>query len=124
MSGDSRRCMSAGFAPSLDLNDDPDPIQCWSRRNFASGSAVNSSAPEYSCSDANRRRLRDRLARFEISQNCETSNGPKEVLERMSAQNEIRMDCMVVELEELGDRIKRRRDGPVECAGIFRLEQH
>jgi hypothetical protein len=40
-----------------------------------------------------------RLALLEISQHRETGSSPKEVLERMTAQDEIRMDRVIIELE-------------------------
>src|SRR5215813_10164887 len=64
-----------------------------------------------------------RSACLEISQHRETGSSRKEVLERMTAQDEIRMDRVVVELEQLGERIKRGGGDPVERAGIFGLAQ-
>ena len=62
------------------------------------------------------------MTRLEISQHRETGGSPKEVLECVPAQDEIRMDRMVVELEQFGKRIERCRDDPVECAAIFGRE--
>src|SRR5262249_16863290 len=62
-----------------------------------------------------------RLARLEISQHRETGCSCKEVLERMTAQDGIRMDRVVVELEQLGERIERGGSDPVERVGIFLL---
>ena len=62
-----------------------------------------------------------RLARLEMSQHRETGGSRKEVLERMTAQDEIPVDRVVVELEQLGKRIERGGSDPVERAGIFGL---
>src|SRR5262249_16296284 len=68
--------------------------------------------------------LLDRLTRLEISQDREAGRRGEEMLERVPAQDEMRVDCVVGELEQLGERIKHRGNDPVEGAGIFRRAEH
>src|SRR5262249_56376873 len=65
-----------------------------------------------------------RLARLEISQHRETGGSREKMLERMPAQDEIRIYGVVLKFEQLGERIKHRRDDPIERAGVFRRELH
>src|SRR6516165_6272971 len=66
-----------------------------------------------------RAQLGDWLARLEISQQRKAGSSSEEVLERMPAQDEIRVDRMVIEFKQLGERIERAGNNPVERAGIF-----
>src|SRR5262245_16045666 len=66
-----------------------------------------------------RRGSRNRPASLKIPQDSKAGAGCCETRERMSAQNESnRIDCMVVELEQFGECVKRHGDKPVRRAGI------
>src|ERR1700716_3674290 len=58
---------------------------------------------------------------LEKSEDCEPGGSCSEMLERMSAQNRAnRIDLLVQEFQQLGQRIEGRSGDPIECAGIFR----
>src|SRR5262245_22796503 len=64
-------------------------------------------------------RIKNRPASLKIPQDSKAGTGRREMLERMSAQDESnRIDRMIVEFEQFGECIKRRGDKPVRRAGI------
>src|ERR1700681_4966348 len=61
---------------------------------------------------------------LEKSEDCEPGGNCSEMLERMSAQNRAnRIDLLVKEFQQLGQRIEGRSGDPIGCAGIFRREE-
>src|ERR1700730_13810942 len=61
---------------------------------------------------------------LEKSENCEPGGSCSEMLERMSAQNRAnRIDLLVKEFQQLGQRIEGRSGDPIQCAGIFWREE-
>src|ERR1700732_4823397 len=71
--------------------------------------------------------LRDAIdwpASLEKSEDREPSGSCSEMLERMSAQNRAsRIDLLVKEFQQLGQRIEGCSGDPIECSSIFRREE-
>jgi hypothetical protein len=71
-----------------------------------------------------RRVILDRPTLLKISQDDATGGGRGEVLESMPAQNgSSRIDCAIVELQNLRKRIEHGSDKLVDCAAEFRAKQ-
>jgi hypothetical protein len=68
---------------------------------------------------------RYRPASLEIAQDSKARTGCCEMLHRMSTQDEAdRVNCMVVEFKQFGERIKDGGDEPVGRTGISRRKRN
>src|ERR1700730_7984504 len=66
----------------------------------------------------------DWSAGLEKSEDCEPGGSCSEMLERMPAQNRAnRIDLLVKEFQQLGQRVEGCSGDPIGCAGIFRREE-
>src|SRR4029079_19018540 len=84
--------------------------------------ASSSKRPLYECGVSQSRYW---LAGVEIAQDGKARTGRCKMLHRMAAQDEAhRVDCMVVELEQLGERIRDCGDEPVGRTGISRRKRN